>query len=79
MMDANFSLKRLSRKEELTGYEVEEEKRVWVSQEELKTVAEEDAKFKEAAAKKGKTSASLKVKDILTLLHVSISKNSLIV
>jgi non-homologous end joining protein Ku len=61
MMDANFSLKRLSRKEELTAYEVEEERRVWVNQEELKTVAEEEAKFKEAATKKGKTSTSLKV------------------
>jgi hypothetical protein len=54
MMDANFSLKRISRKVDLKAYDVEEEQRVWVGQEEVDSVAIEDKEFKNATKKKGK-------------------------
>jgi hypothetical protein len=54
MMDANFSLKRLSRKKELVFYLVLEEKRIWVSQDEVELIAKEDKKAKEDMKKKGK-------------------------
>jgi hypothetical protein len=54
MMVANFSLKRLSRKKELVLYPVLEEKRIWVSQEEVDLIAKEDKKAKEDTKKKGK-------------------------
>lgn len=50
-MDANFSLKRLARKEELVAYRVTEEARVWVEQSEVEEAALEDRMQKETEKK----------------------------
>jgi hypothetical protein len=68
-MDANFSLKRISRKIDLEAYDVEEERRVCVRQEEVDSVAIEDKEFKNATKKKGKRSADTKVYSLLTFTH----------
>jgi ubiquinone biosynthesis protein UbiJ len=61
MMDANFSLKRLTRKKELVAYPVTEETHVWVDQNEVDAVAEENRKIKDAMKKKGKAPEARKV------------------
>jgi hypothetical protein len=61
MMDANFSLKRLTRKKELVAYPVTEETHVWVDQSEVNAAMKEGKKAK-AAMEKGKArEAGMKV------------------
>ena len=50
-MDANFSLKRLARKEELVAYCVTEEERIWVEQNEVEEAGIEERLFKQAEKK----------------------------
>jgi hypothetical protein len=79
MMDANFSLKRMDRKEELEPYAVDEESRVWVQKDEVDAAAKEEKEFKEAASKKGKGRADDEVPTLSKIIHISlIQKKSII-
>lgn len=62
-MDANFSLKRLARKEELVAYRVTEEERIWVEQNEVEEAGIEERLFKQAEKKNGVACSSEVVKD----------------
>lgn len=75
MMDANFSLKRLSRKKELVSYQVAEETRVWVTQSEVESAASAEKKAKEDAKKKGK-GREIKVSSPLQSSYLIFSKYS---